>query len=434
MASQQDLSLEVKASITQALRNVCVVMPHLSGLASAVTFRVVTSIPTIGVFASGTIIVNPGWFLTLHRAAATFVVAHELLHLAYRTHERAKGTNAELFNVAHDAVINDVLSYELGIAVPAGGIDLKGARWKSAEQLYASFLESSARGWQPPPCWKALEPAGETALGVALRRAGIGKSKPAVDSAPAELQRQGTDCLDDDLERQFFPELARTSQVRASERITREAVRSSALERMREQMDRLARKSWFDHESVAVRALATAYRAPWQMVVQRWLEAATPVHRTFARPSRRGAERTDIVLPGRVREGRTLHIVFDVSASMGDAFSVLLGVIGTFCRDAGMSSVHIVQCDTEVTQDQWIDPSELGSIEVTGLGGSDMSPAMLLLAADPEVQGVVVITDGQVDVPAEAMPYAVLLHCRWPRNGVTVRGAELGWQEVVQVS
>jgi hypothetical protein len=37
-----------------------------------------------------------------------------------------------------------------------------------------------------------------------------------------------------------------------------------------------------------------------------------------------------------------------------------------------------------------------------------MSPALWHLAADPEVEAVIVITDGDIAYPDEAMPYAVL--------------------------
>ena len=50
-----------------------------------------------------------------------------------------------------------------------------------------------------------------------------------------------------------------------------------------------------------VRALRGIYRTPWQVAIQRWLEGVSPGERTFTRASRRGADREDIVLPGRRR-------------------------------------------------------------------------------------------------------------------------------------
>ena len=43
-----------------------------------------------------------------------FVLAHELLHLALRTHDRARGSATLEFNYAHDYIINDMLRHALG--------------------------------------------------------------------------------------------------------------------------------------------------------------------------------------------------------------------------------------------------------------------------------------------------------------------------------
>ncbi len=68
--------------------------------------------------------------------------------------------------------------------------------------------------------------------------------------------------------------------------------------------------------SQTVDALRGIYRTPWELALQHWLESVAPGDRTFARASRRGAGRADIVLPGRKREGWILNIVLDTSGSM----------------------------------------------------------------------------------------------------------------------
>ena len=74
-----------------------------------------------------------------------------------------------------------------------------------------------------------------------------------------------------------------------------------------------------------------------------------PGERTFARPSRRGAERTDVVLPGRKREAWMLNVVLDTSGSMTDEIPRALGAIADFCDAVGVDQVRLVQCDTAVT-------------------------------------------------------------------------------------
>ena len=70
--------------------------------------------------------------------------------------------------------------------------------------------------------------------------------------------------------------------------------------------------------------------------------------------------------------------------------------------------VHVLQCDVEVTADDWLEPEELEQYEVHGFGGSNLSPALAQLTDDPAVEAVVVVTDGFIAYPAEPPPFTVL--------------------------
>lgn len=103
-----------------------------------------------------------------------------------------------------------------------------------------------------------------------------------------------------------------------------------------------------------------------------------------------------------------MHIVLDTSGSMINDLSLALGVVGAFCEANGVGEVHLLQCDVDVTVDEWIAPEELDHYEIKGFGGSDMSPAMNRLAEDSTVETAIVITDGFIVYPADPLPYQVL--------------------------
>jgi predicted metal-dependent peptidase len=144
------------------------------------------------------------------------------------------------------------------------------------------------------------------------------------------------------------------------------------------------------------------------MALQRWLESVAPGPRTYVRASRRGAERTDIVLAGRKREGWILNVVLDTSGSMTNELPRALGAIADFCAAVAVDQIRLVQCDTAVTADQFLTPDELVRYQITGGGGSDLSPALRYLADDARVEAVIVLTDGEITYPPEHMPYSVL--------------------------
>ena len=157
-----------------------------------------------------------------------------------------------------------------------------------------------------------------------------------------------------------------------------------------------------------VSALRGLYRTPWQVVLQRWLESVAPGERTFSRPSRRPVDSPDIVLAGRRRQGWMLNVVLDTSGSMSEAIPRALGAIADFCDTVAVDQVRLLQCDTAVTADDLVAPVDLGRYQVSGYGGSDLTPALLRLAEDPQVRAAAVITDGDIAYPAEPMPYEVL--------------------------
>ena len=145
---------------------VTVPLPHLAGLAGAVRVDMDDRVPTMGVFASGRMLANPEFVSRLKDNELVFVLAHELLHLALRTHDRAKGSSRLEFNYAHDYIINDILRVELGFAsIPAGGLDMPGAREKSAEQIVLEFRKAGNQMQSRTRVWNGQAVAGDRIFG-----------------------------------------------------------------------------------------------------------------------------------------------------------------------------------------------------------------------------------------------------------------------------
>jgi hypothetical protein len=321
------------------------------------------------------------------------------MHLCLRTHDRRGDSDHEAFNYAHDYLINDLLANELGCAIPAGGLAWPGARFLSAEKL----MDLIRKGQLPGPQTRAAP----SPMTRALVEAGIlPQSAIAVPGSH--------DLLGDEIERQWFPDDDPRETERRRERLRQAAGRAQSLDQLRGRLRKFHKEAGKDGQAdqasaeATAQALRTSYRPPWEMALQQWLEAVAPGPRTFTRPSRRGGDRTDVVLPGRKREGWTLHIVLDTSGSMVSDLPRLLGVIAAFAEAVNVAKAHLLQCDVSVTKDDWVTPEELFNYEIAGMGGSDMSPALRRLAEDPEVEAAVVLTDGEIEYPRTAMPYEVL--------------------------
>jgi predicted metal-dependent peptidase len=379
--------------IRRGLKLVTVPMPYLAGLAAAVRVAMDERVPTMGVFASGRMVANTGFTAKLNDSELIFVLAHELLHLALRTHDRARGSHHLEFNYAHDYIINDILRHELGFTkVPAGGLDMPGAKEKGAEEIVLEMRRNAQMQSK-----SQVFDGQQTTIGRVLGGKG-GKS--------GDGEQQAGDVLDEKREREMFPEGAEQQQADA-EKMREAAAKALALAKAIGAMKGM-RGMGGGGDAQMVSALRGLYRTPWEVALQRWLESVAPGERTFARPSRRGADRDDLVMPGRKREGWMLNIVLDTSGSMDGEIPRALGAIADFGDAMAVDQVRLLQCDTEVTGDEMLSPMELSTYQVKGYGGSDLTPAMDRLAEDPAVRAAIVITDGEIAFPPEPTPYQVL--------------------------
>lgn len=378
------------ARIERALRLVTAPLPYLAGLAAATRVTLDDRLPTMGVFASGRLVANPRFVGRLKDGELLFVLAHELLHLALRTHDRAKGADRLEFNYAHDYIINDILRTELGMAIPANGLDMPGAHEKSAEEIVLE-MRRDERTRARTRVWDGEPAAAGPMFGPGAR---------------GGEDAEAGDVLEASAEAELFPEDAADAPAQAEKM---KALASKALGLARAMgLAKGLRGTAAGAQTQTVGALRGIYRAPWALALPRWLESVAPGDRTFARPSRRGAEHTDVVLAGRRREGWILNLVLDTSGSMSEEIPRALGTIAEFCDAVAADKVRLVQCDASVTRDELLDPHELVALPISGYGGSDLAPALRHLADDQHVRAVVAITDGEIAYPPEPMPYDLL--------------------------
>ena len=71
-----------------------------------------------------------------------------------------------------------------------------------------------------------------------------------------------------------------------------------------------------------------------------------------------------------------------------------------------------MQCDTAVTSDELLSPDELADYEVSGYGGSDLSPAMLRARRRSPRAPPPIVTDGDIAYPPSRCPTACCGCCR----------------------
>jgi predicted metal-dependent peptidase len=86
-----------------------------------------------------TIYYSPAYFATLTDEEKCFVYAHEVMHVAFNHILRSGDRDHRLWNMATDAVINQMLKSD-SMPMPAGGVDIADAIHHSAEEMYEKLL------------------------------------------------------------------------------------------------------------------------------------------------------------------------------------------------------------------------------------------------------------------------------------------------------
>lgn len=315
------MQLQAVAAAEAALRHVCVALPYLSGLTRNVHLLATSKVSTACVGPSGLIVVNPAWFLGLNREDAMFVMAHELLHLAFRHHDRTdESADRALLNEAKDYVINDMLITELRLEKPpVGGRYRPGARTMSMERIAAEMLGNHmSRSPGKRPSTRRVSTAVPSVIKEALIRSGLAEE-------PGEMnQSLVDDLISEEDELIYCPDWSPDLQKRLQAAIGSLCVQATALAAVEKRIQIFTGDGAAATESDDVdcyeNVVKTKYCPRWECALQRWIESVAPGSRTYSRPSRRGADRIDVVLPGRNREGWTLNIILDTSWPMWDSF------------------------------------------------------------------------------------------------------------------
>jgi predicted metal-dependent peptidase len=399
-----------------ALRVASASLPHLSGLARIVRVKPTAAVSVAAVSSSGLLLIHPRVFADISLGDATFILAHELLHLALNTHGRQGEANPMLVNFAHDYIINDILRHELEREPPLGGLVMPFAREKSLEQLVGELQQE---GNEHLKCWAPTGPtrsplrnrAPRSAMTLALENAGLVPPQPEPPPALSEPRVGRGDLVSHELEAILEPEVNAALRSNLREQIVKAAAKAASLSEMRDAVKAAAQPFELQEPqrgSAMIDAVRQTYAPPWQLAMQRWFDSFAAGERTYARASRRGASHPEIIRPGRRREGWTLHVVLDTSGSMVDILPRALGAIATFCDASNVGQIHVVQCDEQLTGDVWVEPTQLERFEVAGFGYSDMKPAMLHLENDPDVDAVLLLTDGHIDFPEFEPAYRVV--------------------------
>ena len=393
-------------------------------------------VPTMAVTRDGQLLFNPKFVDKLTGPELTFVLYHEVLHVALCVFSRGErftdmvllgGRLVSLWNVAHDYVVNDIIKQmvpENDARMAAGGLWSPKYRNWACEDVYADLREEAAKNPAPSnPVPGDGDGDGDDGNPGSNREShsGVGQL-PDPDGEP-----WGVGDLREDLGGGDGDGDERDAPVRSNQE--NDQFWRQALVEAKIRQDQSRKKGRMAGSLLKIIDEILNPKVEWASILSRWVgENGRGQEDTYARLSRRswGA---GVLLPATMADGYAdVCVLVDTSGSMNGREKEAIAEVFGICEDLNMR-VRVICCDWDIQSD--ITTEDVNEIDIRGGGGSSFLPAFKLLD-DEQFEGVVVaFTDGYIDVP-KVTPHA-LAATLWvigPRDRDPTGGS---WGEVLRV-
>jgi predicted metal-dependent peptidase len=325
-------------------------------------------VPTAYVTPRGFITVGTRFAAALSVQQAVFLLAHEAMHYAMLHGLRRVYRDPRKWNIACDAVINDLLQESKVGEFIEGGVDMKGSKDKTSEQVYEQLPEQKGGdGYSPGEGFDDLKD-GEDGGGQG-------------DRPPTESEMR-------EIEEQVRVELANAAQV-----AKQQGKLPSGLEKVIDEI---------------VHPLT-----PWHQLLERFMTSFVDAGLTWRRPNRR-LRAHGLYMPTVDKEPRMgpVGIFRDSSGSCMDAATQahFLGHINAILERCRPEKVYVIDCDcvVENVAEFTIDdlPIGPGKANPKGGGGTSFKPPFDYIAENGiELDCAVYLTDMYGNYPTEKPPY-----------------------------
>lgn len=131
----------MKLDLDSIKKNLMIKYPLFGSILANTKFVEDDSVGTAGTDGD-TIYYSPTFLSGLNEKEQTFVLAHEICHIAFDHVFRSEGKDKRLWNIATDAVINALLQHD-GLPLVGDGVNIPEAVNYNAEQMYEKLFEET---------------------------------------------------------------------------------------------------------------------------------------------------------------------------------------------------------------------------------------------------------------------------------------------------
>lgn len=388
---------------------------------------------------------NPDFLLSLHKHEQVGLCVHEVMHVYSKHHLRRGNRDPQLWNVAADYFINQVIVDAIKMErrnrggsimrLPDGALLDDRFRGMSTEQIYDLLKKEQDNPDNPdgpidgpsgrcPGNKEGDQPDGEQPQEPGETGAAEGEAECPQDN-PGQGQPDGGTSADGEEQAPTGGQGQTPGRTPVGSwgdvidaPVSDEAEQAEAereVEVLVEQASQAAKSRGLMPGSA--QTLIDEYKkakVDWRAVLRQLMQAKTIVDYTYTRPHRKHYHLMNSYgsfIPDYQRENMgELVVAIDSSCSVQDPEAQqFLGEIADICEDVQPSMVHVIQCDTRIRQvDTFERGDEFDVGEIVGRGGTDFQPVFDWVEEN-EIDPVALIyfTDGEAPAP-DAPDYPVI--------------------------
>jgi len=330
---------------------------------------------------------------TLTKDEQLFVFGHEVWHNVLQHSMRKENRDHQLFNIATDIEINQLLEAD-GFTMPKDGCTYKKyglPAGLSAEEYYDLLVKNGSR-----PKYQPQSGGGSQGKDS---KSGQQSSSNGVSGQFDDMIYDG-ETADDQSDKKSSDKYGKVGHdsdyqpkpsKEASERIRELAVAAA-------QMIERQRGNLPGHIAGVVKNL-TEVEVSWQEMLQQHITKCLGDKRQWNPPNRRHVWH-DSYLQSRRGQKLKIAVGIDTSGSTNPDLTKFLSELNSLVETFGNYELHMIQCDTKVQDYTLYDDSnrldvENNGVEMHGGGGTELRPIFNYIADNElEVDAVVMFTDG----------------------------------------
>lgn len=346
-------------------------------------------VPTAGVDARGNIYVNPDFLSELNVDKAIFMLAHEVMHMVWRHALREGNRDHVVWNIACDAVVNNLLKKQHIGKFIDGCVDMpKYADW-GVEDVYEDLIKES-------------------------KNEGKGSSDGTGTYDPSK------DVLRDDVDGSSASEMTESEKRAEEAKVKAEIAAAATTAKMR---------GTLSNSMARAIGMAMETPVPWYELLEKFMVSKGGVEQSWRRPNKRFSHVAYLPSYSPLATMGEIVIGIDTSGSIEeDTLAEFTYHVNRILELVRPARVHVVFCDSCACRADTYEPDDfpLQFEDVPGGGGTDMREIFRWID-DEEIspEAVVILTDGWTPYPDEE-EYPTLWaitpgDCPMPETGEVVR-------------